>query len=345
MQFDAAVLTGQNQPLEIHTLEVPRLRFGQVLVKVICSGVCGSQLGEIAGAKGPDPWIPHLLGHEGCGEVLECGEGVSTVKPSDRVVMHWRPGAGLQGPSPAYQSQSLGKVNAGWVTTFNELAVVSENRVTTVPDELDPEHAALMGCAITTGLGVINNNAKVKIGESVVVWGAGGIGLNMIQGAAMVSAYPIIAIDLIDAKLDLARELGATHTFNSKDIEPTDGIRDVVGGGGADVVIDNTGNPGVIRSCYDLTQPSGRTVLVGVPPKGKETTLYTLPLHFEKLITGSHGGEARPEIDIPKYVTLARAGKIHIKPFLTNRYGFCRINEAVTDLKEGQVTGRCIINF
>jgi len=261
------------------------------------------------------------------------------------VVMHWRQGSGLQAPPPIYHSKSLGNVNAGWVTTFNEMAVVSENRLTSVPSSLYPDFAALMGCAITTGLGVINNNARVKIGESVVVWGAGGLGLNMVQGASMVSANPIIAVDLYDAKLTLARELGATHSFNSKNCDPSDEIRAIVGDAGADVVIDNTGNPQVIRSCYDLTQPSGRTILVGVPPKGLDTTLYTLPLHFEKALIGSHGGEAQPDIDIPKYISLYDEGKMHIKPFITNRYGFADINQAICDIQSGKTVGRCIIDM
>jgi S-(hydroxymethyl)glutathione dehydrogenase/alcohol dehydrogenase len=345
MKFQAAVLTEVKQPLVLDELEVPLLDVGQVLVKVICSGICGSQIGEINGVKGEDKFLPHLLGHEATATVLETGPGVTTVKERDRVVLHWRPGTGIQGMCPQYKSKSLGIVNAGWITTFNEMAVISENRMTIIPSDTDPEIGSLMGCAVTTGLGVINNNAKVKIGESVVVWGAGGLGLNMVQGASMVSANPIIAVDLYDAKLTLARELGATHSFNSMDGDPSDEIRAIVGDAGADVVIDNTGNPEVIRSCYDLTHPSGRTILVGVPPKGLDTTLYTLPLHFKKALIGSHGGEAQPDIDIPKYISLYDEGKMHIKHFITDRYGFADINQAIQDLRDGKVTGRCIVSF
>ena len=153
-----------------------------MLVKVLTSGICGSQIGEIDGIKGPDRFLPHLLGHEGTGIVLEAGEGVRKVKPDDKVVLHWR--KGRAGIDDARLRIAVGRVNAGWVTTFNELAIVSENRVTRSP-RLRAEIAALFGCAVTTGFGVINNNAQLKIGQSIAVFGAGGIGLNIVQAAAI----------------------------------------------------------------------------------------------------------------------------------------------------------------
>ena len=192
----AAILVAQRQPLLIDTIELPQqLEVGQVLVEVKVSGICGSQLGEIDGVKGPDRFLPHLMGHEGFGKVLEVGAGVKHVQVGDSVVLHWRPGAGIQADPPIYRWRDQ-KLNAGWVTTFNRHAVVSENRCTKVPSDIDPEKAALFGCAITTGFGVVENNAKLKMGESVVVFGSGGVGLNIIQAASLVSATPIIAVDL-----------------------------------------------------------------------------------------------------------------------------------------------------
>ena len=134
MKFRAAVLVESRRPLVIDEIESASLRFGQVLVKLFCSSICGAQINEIEAVKGPDRFLPHLLGHEGTGEVLECGEGVTTVAPGNRVVLHWRRGSGLQAPTPEYKSDRFGKVNAGWLTTFNEYAIVSENRVTVIPD-------------------------------------------------------------------------------------------------------------------------------------------------------------------------------------------------------------------
>lgn len=341
----AAILVEQKAPLALEEIEIPQPRFAQVLVRVLCSGICGSQIGEIDGVKGPDRFLPHLLGHEGTATVLECGEGVKTVKPGDRVVLHWRKGAGLESAVPNYTSR-LGRINAGWVTSFNEYAVVSENRLTPIPADFDPELAALFGCAVTTGFGVINNNAQLKIGQSIAVFGAGGIGLNVVQAAAMVSAWPIIAVDLHDHRLELARSLGATHTINSTSADAEAQIRSILGGpGGVDVAIDNTGNIRVIEMAYRLTGSRGRTVLVGVPPKDSAAALYTLPLHFEKTITGSHGGECQPEFDIPNYVRLYRAGKLRLESLIGARYRLSEINRALDDLRGGVLAGRAIVRI
>jgi len=343
MRFRAAVLTKLRAPLVLDELAVPRLEIGQVLVRITCSGVCGSQIGEINGVKGEDRFLPHLLGHEALATVLDVGPGVTKTREGDNVVLHWRPSSGIQASPPKFESRKLGTVNAGWVTTFSEIAVISENRLTVVTPETNPEVGALMGCAVTTGLGVINNNAKVKIGESVVVWGSGGVGLNIVQGAAMTSAYPIVAIDLYDDKLALSRKMGATHTFNAKKINVSSEIRSVVGSEGADVVIDNTGNPDVIRLCYDLTSPRGRTVLVGVPAQNQDVTLYTLPLHFDKTLTGSHGGESEPETDIPRYLRLENLGSLELRSLVTDRYPLSKINNAIEDMQSGRISGRCMI--
>ncbi len=344
MKTRAAILVEQKKPLVIEEVEVPALKLGQVLVKVLASGICGSQIGEINGVKGPDRFLPHLLGHEGCGTVLEVAEGVRTVKPGDRVVLHWRKGAGLESVTPTYNSR-LGTVNAGWVTTFNEHAVISENRVTAVPADFDVEAAALFGCAVTTAFGVVTNNAQVAIGQSVVVFGAGGIGLNIIQGAALAGGYPIVAIDLFDNRLDLARSLGATHTINSRTTAPAEAIAGIVGGDGADVVIDNTGNVDVIALASRLTSGRGRTVLVGVPPKGATAAISTLPLHFEKRLVGSHGGECRPEADIPRYVRLVQDGRLSLTGVVGHRYGLDEVNTAIDDMASGRLAGRAILRM
>lgn len=344
MKTRAAILVEQKKPLVIEEVEVPALKLGQVLVKVLASGICGSQIGEINGVKGPDRFLPHLLGHEGCGTVLEVGEGVRTVKPGDRVVLHWRKGAGLESVTPVYGSR-IGSVNAGWVTTFNDHAIVSENRVTRVPADFDVEAAALFGCAITTAFGVVNANAQVAIGQSVAVFGAGGIGLSIIQGAALAGANPIIAIDLFDNRLELARTLGATHTINSRSADVAAEIAALVGAEGVDVAIDNTGNVEVIALASRLTNGRGRTVLVGVPPKGATAAISTLPLHFEKRLVGSHGGESRPEVDIPRYVRLVQDGRLSLAGVVGRRYALDEINTAIDDMTSGRLAGRAIVRL
>lgn len=340
----AAILVEQRRPLVIEDVEIPALKLGQVLVRMIASGICGSQVGEIEGVKGPDRHLPHLLGHEGCGEVLDVGEGVRTAKAGDRVVLHWRKGTGLESVTPVFRSR-LGPVNAGWVTTFNEYAVVSENRVTVVPPDFDPEVAALFGCAVTTGFGVVTNDARLAIGESIAIFGAGGIGLNIVQGAALAGAYPIIALDRFANRLELARSFGATHTFDVTAVDAVAEIRHVVGGDGVDVAVDNTGNVEVIALASRITNRRGRTVLVGVPPKDSRAAIETLPLHFEQRLLGSHGGASRPDVDIPRYVRSLAAGRLSFAGLVGRRYPLDDVTVAIGDMTSGRLAGRAIIRF
>ena len=345
IKIKAAILVEQHKPLELAEIESPdRLRFGQVLVKVLYSGICGAQINEIEGAKGPDKFLPHLLGHEGCATVLETGEGVRTVKKGDRVVMHWRPSNGIQSETPTYLWNGR-KVNAGWVTTFNDYAVVSENRLTPIPADFDPKLAPLFGCAITTAIGVINNNAQVKVGQSVVVFGVGGVGLCIAQAAQLVSANPIVAIDVVDSKLEMAKRFGATHCINSKKVTDVEkAIRGIVGAQGADVIVETTGIARVIESAYGLTQPKGKTILVGVPRKGDNISIYSLPLHFKKILTGSEGGDSEPHNDIPRYMRLVQAGRFKLDGLITHEFSLAKINEAIQLVKAGEA-GRILVTM
>jgi len=343
--MNAAILVEQKKPLIVDEIQLPNaLELGQVLVKVHFSGICGSQLGEIDGAKGEDKFLPHLLGHEASGTVIEIGAGVRHVKPGDIVVLHWRKGLGIEGDPPNYSWKGK-KLNAGWIATFNEYAIVSENRVTTIPSNSDLEVAALFGCAVTTGFGVIENNAKLRIGESVVVFGAGGVGLNIVQAASLVGAYPIIAVDLYDNRLALAKEMGATHLINSTKVDAKLGVEEVVGNTGLDVFIDNTGHPKIIELGYQITKPQGRVVLVGVPKKGNEMQIFSLPLHFGKTVTGSHGGESAPQVDIPRYHKMYIARKINLKNLITATFDLHNINEAIEEMRNGSAQGRVLIQM
>lgn len=344
-KMKAAILVEQRKPLIVDEVELPQsLEIGQVLVKIHFSGICGSQLGEIDGAKGEDKFLPHLLGHEASGTVIEIGPGVKHVKPGDVVVLHWRKGLGIEGAPPRYRWRGQ-KLNAGWIATFNEYAIIAENRVTAIPADSDLEVAALFGCAVTTGFGVVENNSKVRIGESVVVFGAGGVGLNIVQAAALVGAFPIIAVDLFDNRLALAKEMGATHLINSKARDAKAEIERIVGPQGVDAFIDNTGQPAIIELGYQITKPQGRVTLVGVPRKGNNINVYSLPLHFGKVLTGSQGGEAVPNVDIPRYQNLFSAGRIKLRELLTERLPLDDINSAIENIRSGKTSGRCLIGM
>ena len=341
----AAILVEQRKPLVIDEVELPQtLEVGQVLVKIHYSGICGSQLGEIDGAKGEDKFLPHLLGHEASATVMETGPGVKHVKSGDTVVLHWRKGLGIEGDPPNYKWRG-NKLNAGWIATFNEYAIVAENRTTAIPTDSNLEVAALFGCAVTTGFGAVENNAKVRIGESVVVFGAGGVGLNIVQAAALVGAFPVIAVDLFDNRLALAKEMGATHLINSKTQEAKEAIEKIIGINNLDHFIDNTGQPAIIEMGYQITKPQGKVTLVGVPRKGNDIRIYSLPLHFGKLIAGSQGGEAVPNLDIPRYQNLFNAGRIKLSELLTDHISLENINIALDNMRIGKISGRCLINI
>lgn len=339
----AAILVAQRQPLAIDTVSLPdSLDVGQVLVKISYSGICGSQLGEIDGVKGPDHYLPHLFGHEGAGEVVAIGPGVTYVSPGDTVVMHWRKGPGINAPPPLYSWRDAA-LNAGQVTTLSEYAIVAENRVTTVPASADPKLLSLFGCAVTTGFGIVCNNAQLTIGQSMVVLGAGGIGLNVIQAASMVSAYPIVAVDLIPGRLELAREMGATHLFDGRDPALESKIREIAPN--ADAVVDNTGNTDVIEMAYRLTGPAGRLILVGVPPADRDITIHSLPMHFGKSIVGCHGGDCQPHEDIPRLLRLVDAGRLDLDPLITDHAPLADINDAIAGMRDGSSRGRWLIHM
>jgi S-(hydroxymethyl)glutathione dehydrogenase/alcohol dehydrogenase len=333
----AVILKELNSDLAIDNVELTPLQYGQVLVKNIVSGLCGAQLQEIAGLKGNANFLPHLMGHEGCGIVQEVGAGVATVKVGDKVVMHWRKGDGIEAPFPKYIYEGK-EMSSGKVTTLSEYSIVSENRLTSVPQDTPEELCALLGCGLTTALGVITNEASVKVGESVLIIGAGGVGLNLIQGAKLVSAYPIAAMDIVEEKRDLCLSVGATHFINSA-TETVDRK--------FDVIIDTTGNPTAINNAIPLLSGKGKLIMVGQPKPGQDVTIPNANKLFDGIgqtIKATQGGMTSPVDDIPRYLNLYNAGLLDISKIITHRFDISKINEAFALLKSGKA-GRIIINI
>lgn len=333
----AAILEKLKSPLEIKELSVPALDVGQVLVDVYYSSICGAQIGEIDGAKGEDKYLPHLLGHEGGGVVLEVGPGVKHVKKGDHVVMHWRKGRGIEADCPKYTDiENHSIVGGGWVTTFTEQAVISENRLTPIPKCVPLDIAALMGCAVTTGLGIVNNEAQLKLGQSIAVIGCGGVGLNVIQGASLVGAGEIIAIDIDQEKLNAARDHGATAwtlAQAERDIEQVD------------VVVDCTGIPEMIDKGLSLVKPSGKMILVGQTHYGQDLVLSNFRQHYcGKTILDSQGGLTEPHADIPRYLKLYQQGKLKLNNLITHRFKLDDINEALEVVRSGKA-GRVMLEM
>jgi Zn-dependent alcohol dehydrogenase len=323
----AAILVKQNKPLVVTQLDIPKeLKYGQVLVKVFYSTICGAQINEFLGTKGPDKFLPHLLGHEGSGIVDECGPGVTTVKNGDKVVLHWRKGNGIQSETPKYGSKGK-EINAGWVTTFNEYAVVSENRVTAIPEDSDMKTAPLYGCAITTAFGILQNEAHVKSGESMLIFGVGGVGSALILASKLISAYPIVAIDIHDSKLKKAMNFGATHIINSEKDDVSAKIKNMFPNG-VDVVVETTGINSVKELSFELTAPQGKTVFVGVTKAGEKVSIDSTPLHFGKSLVTSYGGSSNPSNDIPRLINLQHIGRLNLDGMITQEYPLEKINDA-----------------
>jgi 2-desacetyl-2-hydroxyethyl bacteriochlorophyllide A dehydrogenase len=333
----AVILEKLDSDLTVGEIELTPLQYGQVLVKNLVSGLCGAQLQEISGLKGNANFLPHLMGHEGCGIVQEVGVGVNTVKVGDKVVMHWRKGDGIEAPFPSYIYNG-NKMSSGKVTTLSEYSIVSENRITTVPDDTPEELCALLGCGLTTALGVITNEADVKFGESVLIIGSGGVGINLIQGAKLASAYPIYAVDVIEEKRDLCLAIGATEFINST----TTSIDRKF-----DIIIDTTGIPNVLSNAIELLSGKGRLILVGQPKPGQDVNIPNANKLFEgsgKVIRATQGGMTSPTDDIPRYINLHKSGLLDISKIITHRFDIDDINEAFKLLRSGKA-GRIMVNI
>jgi S-(hydroxymethyl)glutathione dehydrogenase/alcohol dehydrogenase len=343
MKTAAAILVEQRRPLVLDEVEVPAPGFGQVLVRILSTRICGSQVGEIDGVKGPDRWLPHLLGHEACATVLEVGPEVRHAHPGDRVVCHWRPGRGLEA-RPAVYDWNGRPVNAGCITTFQQFAILSENRVTVVPPDTDPAVGCLLADTLTTGFGVVNRDAGVRIGQSVVVVGCGGIGLGTVLGAHLAGAHPVIAVDLQDHKLEKARAFGATHTVNAARENFSAAVLGILDGQRADVVVDGTGQPAVLEQALALTSPTGCCVGVGVMPHDRTASFNTLQLHLGKRLTGSHGGSSEPADDIPRLLRMMRAGRFDPRAMISHRLPLDQVNDGIARMRSGEVV-HCLLDF
>ena len=357
----AAVLYEPNEPLVIEEFELDDPARGEVLVKVMASGVCHSDWHVI---KGDFPHIPlpSVLGHEGSGVVEKVGPDVTGVKPGDHVVLTWKPGCGRcemcqQGWSsvceimPTVASQptvrGTGTVVNQFVGlgSFGSYTVVPERCAVPIDHEVPFPQAALVGCGVSTGIGAVINTARVRPGTSVAVFGCGGVGLNCIQGADIAGATTIIAVDLLDRKLDMAREFGATHTVNASQDDPVERIMELTGGVGAHYAFEAIGiAPEPYTQSVECTRRRGVTVWVGAAPADTPVTLDARALFTEKTIIGSYMGSARPHIDIPRLLALYRAGKLKLDELITRRFQLEGINEAFDVLARGEVA-RSVVSY
>jgi S-(hydroxymethyl)glutathione dehydrogenase/alcohol dehydrogenase len=332
----AAILERLGEPLVIRDIELPELLPGQVLVQVFFSGVCRSQLMEARGGRGADPWLPHLLGHEGSGVVVDVGQGVTKVRKGDEVILGWLRSLGMDAPGAKYKFEGR-IINSGRVTTFSNYTIVSENRLVIKPPSVPFDEAVLFGCALPTGAGMVLNEVKPSKTDFVVVLGLGGIGISALLALKALNVESIIAIDISDKKLNFARKLGASYVFKSTQAELQKTVMEITGGG-ADFCIESAGLISTIELGFSLIKKNGgRLIFASHPSDGGLIKINPHELISGKKISGSWGGASNPDQDIPKMASIFKKKNCHINSLISKKYQLEEINDALKDLENGLV--------
>ena len=360
----AAIVRERNKPVSVEEVEVESPRRGEVMVKIAACGVCHSDFSAINGTIPMPP--PLVLGHEAAGVVEEVGEGVEEIAVGDHVAIVWIPMCGRcrycvegrpalcdmgakavftlpDGTSRLKDREGKPLNHYAGVAVMAEHATVHRDNLVKIGPAIPLDKAALIGCAVMTGVGAAINTAKVQPGSSVAVFGAGGIGLNVIQGAALAGAEKIIAVDLEDKKLEFAAVFGATHTINPK--TAGDAVQNIMAltGGGAEYTFECIGNAKVIEQAFAATRKGGTCVVVGVAKMTDQVTLGAFLLPFqEKVLTGSMYGSARPSIDFPRLLNLYKSHRLKLDELVTATYKIEEINRAFDDMQKG-VNARGVI--
>jgi S-(hydroxymethyl)glutathione dehydrogenase/alcohol dehydrogenase len=343
MKTQAAVLVETGKPLVLAELEVPPLKTGQVLVEIAFSGACGTQVMEQRGYKGEDKWLPHCIGHEGTGTVLETGPGVAKVKAGDKAVLSWLKGSGIEAGGAVYQWDGR-KVNAGGVTTFQRHAVVSENRLTLLPAGLPMEVALLLGCAAPTGMGAVFNVLKLQPGDSIAIFGTGGIGLTACMAAAFAGGMPVIGVDPNPTRRSLAQRYGATHVVDPAGRDVVKEIAAIVPGG-VDVAVEASGVPEVMGQAAAATRhQGGRAVVIGNARHGLTLSLDPGLFNQGRSLLGTWGGDSVPDRDYGRYARLIGSGRFPVRELLSSPYSLAQASQALDDLAAGKV-GRPLIDM
>ena len=331
-----AVLVQVGQPLEIMDLMIPELSHGQVLVEMHYSGVCRSQLMEADGLRGEDRWLPHLLGHEGVGTVVQTGPGVSRFDKGDKVVLGWlkNHGCDVQGSLFKKKDSNL-LVNSGPVTTLSTKTIVSENRLILLPRGVPEEVGVLLGCALPTGAGMVLNYPELRENMTLAVVGLGGIGMSALLTAIALSGFQVIAIDVDDERLQLAKEFGADQIINS---QKQDVFQEVMRqySSGVDVCFEAGGYCETIELGFSiLNDTKGHLVFASHPASGGKISLDPHELIKGKKISGSWGGGSSPEKIAQKLSDLFVLGKLPLERLIEKKYRFSQVNDALNDMRKG----------
>jgi NDMA-dependent alcohol dehydrogenase len=365
----AAVMTGIDQPLEIRDdVEVEAPRAGEIKIRMGASGVCHSDLSMNNGTMMAA--TPIVLGHEGAGVVEEVGEGVTSLKPGDHVVVSWVPQCGdcffcnrdqgylcenanaalatggLLDGTTRFTSQGAPLYQMAASGTFSEVSIIPAIGAVKIPDDIDMKVAALIGCGVLTGTGAALNTADIKKGDTVAVVGCGGVGLNVIQGARIAGAGEIIAVDMNETKLQMAKEFGATATVNAAQADAVSQVMEMTQQRGADVAFEVIGLPQTIDQTITMTRRGGQAILVGVP---KMDVMVNIPAFFglvlaEKTVKGCWYGSSNVQKDVPKLIELYKKGDLKLDELISRTITLDQVNEAFEAMKTGEVA-RSVIQY
>ena len=356
----AAVCNEFGKPLEIEDVEIVSPKEKQVKVRLVATAVCHSDIHDIKGEL-PGP-LPCVGGHESSGYVDEIGSGVTNVKVGDRVVVTLMAACGgcyfcvtgrphlcenrfaNRGDVRLRNKDGVTLAPRGGVGGFAEYVVVGDNQLIKVPDGMPLDSAALLACGVMTGFGAVVNRAQVRPFQSVAVIGLGGVGINAIQGAAYSGAYPIIAIDVLDSKMEMAKSFGATHGIKATSEKAIEQIRELTSGRGLDYVFVAVGNVGAIRQSISMLGPRGTSVMIGLPPI--KDMLSLMPIEMigaEKALCGCFMGSTNIQVDVPNLMKLYQSGQLKLDELITARYPLEKINEAIASTEKGEVLRNVIM--
>ena len=354
----AAVCYEYGKPLVVEDVTLDPPKTGEVKVRLAATAVCHSDIHVIRGELGFP--IPLVAGHESSGYVEELGEGVTTVKKGDNVVISLLASCGhcvscvsgnphncefkwpLSTESRLHNSKGQPLVHMTRTATFAEYAIVDQSQLVSIPKDIPMDRAALLACGVITGFGAVVNRAQVRPMQSVVVVGCGGVGLNAIQGAVICGANPIIAMDVLDSKLEAAKKFGATHGVRADAKDPLQAIKDITGGRGADYIFVTVGNISAMQQAYPMTATRGMVVTVGLPPRGG---MISLPgfMFGERMVTSSYMGTTKLSTDIPKLIDLYRSKRLKLDELITAHYPLEKINEAIEAVERGEALRNVIM--
>ncbi|HCP24816.1 MAG: Zn-dependent alcohol dehydrogenase [SAR202 cluster bacterium] len=361
----AAVLWETNNPLVVEEVELDEPQAGEVLVKVGAAGICRSDRHFMHG-DAPIA-LPVVLGHEGAGTVEKVGPGVTSVRPGQQVILTFVPSCGrckscvtgknhlcdnhgATGPNMYDGTTRLHKGDQrihhmGKTACFAEYSVVPESGCVPIDVAIPMDKAALIGCCVPTGVGAVTSSANVQPGSTVAVVGCGGVGLNVIMGAALVNASKIIAVDIRESQLEFAMKFGATHTVNASDQDPVAQVKALTDGKGADYTFEVFGSADTTKAAYDMAGKSGTVTVVGIAPWGAEAGINAVDMvRNEKTMRGTYYGSTHASVEMPKLVDMYLAGKLNLDDLVVRQYALDDINEAYGDMDKGEV-GRGVIMY